>query len=123
MRKKIISFLVGLAMMLSFGLIVAQPASAQVTNISVTVTTMQCPYGGNVSRANVTIDTPGTSGSSGGATVTGLQAFQNQNNAIHGSNYCEGRVNDGWGRHHDVKYFWYWTVYRWFWANNQHTYV
>jgi hypothetical protein len=115
-RKKVTTFLVGLTMMLSVSVVFAQPASAQVFNISVTVTTTQCPYGGSVSRANVTIDTPGTSGTSTGDTVSGLQAFQNRNNLIHGSNFCKTTWYGG-------GYYWYWSVYRWISWSGQHTYV
>jgi hypothetical protein len=57
-------------------------SAATLTNISVTVTTTMCPQGGSVSKANVTIDTPGTSGVSSGDTVGGLQAYTGNNTAL-----------------------------------------
>jgi hypothetical protein len=88
--------------------------SATLTNISVTVTTTMCPQGGSVSKANVTIDTPGTSGVSSGDTVGGLQAYTG-NNTVHGTNFCKTSWYGG--------YYWYWTVSRYFSFNGQHTYV
>jgi hypothetical protein len=118
MRKKFISLCLGLAMVLGLGLIVAQPASAAVGNISVTVTNQQCPRGGNVSgRVNVTITTPGTAGSNWyGNTVWGLSAFSGQNNLVQGSNFCKTTWYGG-------GYYWYWSVYRWISFDGQHTYV
>ncbi|SNT44152.1 hypothetical protein SAMN05421812_10680 [Asanoa hainanensis] len=85
------------------------------TNISVTVTTNMCPQGGSVSKANVAIDTPGTSGVSSGDTVGGLKAWVG-NNAVHGSNFCRTTWYGG-------GYYWYWSVTRYFSFNGQHTYV
>lgn len=63
MRKKLLTFVLGIAMMLTLGVAVAQPASAGglVSNLSVTVTKNMCPSGGSVSRVNVAITNPGTS--------------------------------------------------------------
>jgi hypothetical protein len=98
--------------------IVARPASAAtlLTNISVTVTANMCPSGGTVKRVNVTITTPGTSGSNwSGDTVGGLQAFAG-NNTVQGSNFCQTSwIGTG--------YYWYWSVTRYLSFSGQHTYV
>jgi hypothetical protein len=92
-------------------------ASTLLTNVSVTVTTDMCPYGGSVHRVNVSINTPGTSGSNwSGDTVGGLQAFYGSDQII-GSNFCQttwwgaGYYNDNW------------SVWRYFSFSGQHTYV
>ena len=96
----------------------AQPASASslITSISVVVTTDMCPKGGSVHRTNATITQPGTSGSSGGDTVSGLSAFAGNRSEIQGSNFCQ----TSW---FGSGYYWYWDVYRYLYNNGQTTYV
>src|SRR5690349_16503299 len=91
-------------------------ASTLLTNISVTVTTDMCPYGGSIHRVNVTITTPGTAGSNWtGDTVGGLLAFYGSDQ-VQGSNFCQ---TTWWG----TGYYYSWSVYRWFSFSGQHTYV
>ena len=98
--------------------VTSSPAEAAtlLTNISVTVTTDMCPGGGSVHRVNVTINTPGTTGSNwSGDTVGGLEAFYGYDQVI-GSNFCQ---TSWWGG----GYYWYWSVSRYFSFSGQHTYV
>lgn len=91
-------------------------ASTLLTNISVTVTTDMCPRGGSVHRVNVSINTPGTSGSNwSGDTVGGLAAFYGLDQVI-GSNFCQ---TSWWG----AGYYWYWSVWRYFSFSGQNMYV
>ena len=91
-------------------------AATLLTNISVTVTTDMCPSGGSVHRVNVTITTPGTSGSNWtGDTVGGLRAFSG-NDTVQGSNFCQTT----W---YGAGYYWYWSLTRWFSFSGQHMYV
>jgi hypothetical protein len=90
-------------------------ANALLSNVSVTVTTSMCPQGGSVHRTNVTITTPGTSGSSAGDTVGGLQAWSG-NDLVQGSNFCQTT----W---YGAGYYWYWSTYRYFSFSGQHTYI
>jgi hypothetical protein len=112
-----LSIIASLALVVGMMSVPAQAAGA-LTNISVTVTTTQCPQGAKygVKRVNASISTPGTSGSNWwGDTVTGLQAFPG-NNEIIGSNFCQ----TGWS---GAGYYWYWKVYRYFSFSGQRTYV
>jgi hypothetical protein len=107
-----------------FGTIVATAPAAHaagtLTGIQVTVTQTQCPQGGKVSRVNVAIDQPGSSGTNwSGDTVGGLTALSGAPIGVHGSNFCSGWV--AWNKY--VMYYWYWSVNRYFSFNNQHTYV
>lgn len=103
---------------LVFGMTPPAEAAGALSNISVTVTTTQCPQGAKygVKRVNVSISTPGTSGSNWwGDTVSGLQAFPG-NNEIIGSNFCQTGWTGG-------GYYWYWKVYRYFSFSGQRMYV
>src|SRR3712207_6150520 len=94
--RRVAGVTAALVLATTFIAIAAEPASAgPLTNISVTVTTTQCPRGGSVSRVNAHITQPGTSSSSWfGNTVGGLQAWYGNRSEIIGSNFC----NTGWGR-------------------------
>ncbi|MFK4088479.1 hypothetical protein ACI2LF_30475 [Kribbella sp. NPDC020789] len=75
-----------------------------------------CPRGGSVSRVNATITQPGTSGSTSGDTVYGLQAFAGNRSEVIGSNFCKTT----W---YGAGYYWYWDVYRYIYSNGYHVYV
>ncbi|SNT61963.1 hypothetical protein SAMN05216276_108631 [Streptosporangium subroseum] len=99
----------------------ATSSAALYTDISVTVTLAQCPRGARgVKRVNITITTPGTSGSNwNGDTVSGLKAFTG-NNLVQGTNFCQtGTGIFGGG----IGYYNTWQVYRYFSCSGQRTYV
>lgn len=117
LRRFVITSALAAAVVVPTATVAPANAQALLTGIKVTVSTLQCPKGGNVSRVNVAIDTPGTSGSNWtGDTVTGLKAFYG-NNDLHGSNFCSRPWFKGGG------YYWYWSARRWFSFDGQRTYV
>ncbi len=65
----------------------AADAAATLTGISVVLTSDQCPEGGTVESAHITILNPGSQGSSAGNTVTGLVAAPGLDE-ITGYNFC-----------------------------------
>jgi hypothetical protein len=92
LRRRITPLLVaaGVAASTLLGVAVQAPpagAATTLTGISVVLTTDQCPEGGTVKSAHITILNPGSQGSSAGNTVTGLVAAPGLDE-ITGYNFC-----------------------------------
>ncbi|HEY5475810.1 MAG TPA: hypothetical protein VIK11_03750 [Tepidiformaceae bacterium] len=110
------ALMIASTVMIGGGVVIASPASASNGNVTVTVTTNQCPKGGSVARIWYSIDNGGVVNAAGGDTASTWSQLGVLTH-VTGTAFCK---TAWWGGGYYNNFY---QVPRYFWSNGYHTYI